>query len=150
MKKGLFELVPFDWVKGAIVAVFVAILTYIQQLLTEGGHISIKMIATTTITSLIGYMIKQLMTDSDGAVLSYIGGRKKRKKKPTSFTYDSFEFDGNDFEMSSVVYYTSDSATSELTGVSSVFNSPNSQTVIFTSPIQFTDFESLFFEVEVD
>lgn len=150
MKNGLFKLVPFDLIKGAFVSVFVAILTYVQQLLSDGGQVSIKVILTTSITSLIGYLIKQLMTDSDDKILSFVGGRKKRKKKPTVFAKDTFTFEGQDFTLYSVVTYTSDSVMEEPVTVASVYNSPDSQTVQFNEPIQFTDFESLFFEVEVD
>lgn len=149
MKNGLFKLVPYDLIKGAFVSVFVAILTYVQQLLSDGGQVSLKVILTTSITSLIGYLIKQLMTDNNDKILSFVGGRKKRKK-PTGVSGDTFTFDGNDFTSSSVVTYTSDSASEELVSVKSLFNSANSQTVIFNEPIQYTDFESLFFEVEVD
>ena len=149
MKNGLFKLVPFDLIKGAFVSAFVAILTYVQQLLSDGGQVSLKVILTTSITSLIGYLIKQLMTDNNDRILSMVGGRKKRKK-PTVFAKDTFTFDGNDFTLSSVVSYTSDSVMGEPVTVASVYNSPDSQTVIFNEPIQFTDFESLYFEIEVD
>lgn len=153
MKNGLFKLVPFDLIKGAFVSVFVAILTYIQQLLSEGGQVSIKMILTTSITALIGYLIKQLMTDSDDKILSFVGGRKKRKKKPTGlpqYPNMEFTFEGSDFTLQSVVTYTSDFNIEYPISVVSVWNSPNSQTVIFNELPQFTDFETLFFEVEVD
>ena len=151
MKNGLFKLVPFDLIKGAFVSVFVAILTYVQQLLSDGGQVSIKVILTTSITSLIGYMIKQLMTDNNGVILSMVGGRKKRKKKPTGFPQNNiFEFDENLFTTSSVVTYTSDVVFDELSvTVLSVSDSPNSQSVTFNEPIQYSDFETLLFEVEV-
>ncbi len=102
MKNGLFKLVPFDLIKGAFVSVFVAILTYVQQLLSDGGQVSIKVILTTSITSLIGYLIKQLMTDSDDKILSFVGGRKKRKKKPTVIATipNLVTFEANDFTFS--------------------------------------------------
>ena len=82
--------------------------------------------------------------------LLMVGGRKKRKK-PTVFSKNNtFGFEGNDFTLSSVVTYTSDSVMEEPVTVASVYNSPDSQTVQFNEPIQFTDFESLYFEVEVD
>ena len=151
MKNGLFKLVSFDWIKGAIVSVLVAILTYIQQLLMEGSQVSIKMILTTSITALIGYMIKQLMTDDSGSILSMVGGRKKRKKKPKGLPQTNiYEFEGNDFTMESVVTYTSDVVVEYPISVVSVWDSPNSQTVIFNELAQFNDFETLYFEVEVD
>ena len=153
MKNGLFKLVAFDWIKGAIVSVLVAVLTYVQQLLTEGSQVSIKMILTTSITALIGYMIKQLMTDNNGVILSMVGGRKKRKKKPTGipqYPNMEFTFEGNDFTLQSVVTYTSDVNIEYPISVVSVWDSPNSQTVIFNELPQVNDFESLYFEVEVD
>ncbi len=153
MKNGLFKLVPFDLIKGAFVLVFVAILTYIQQLLSDGGQISIKMILTTSITSLIGYLIKQLMTDSNDKILSMVGGRKKRKKKPTGlpqYPNMEYKFEGNDFNLQSVVTYTSDLVNEYPISVVSIYPSPLGQIVIFSEPIQFNDFEILYFEVEVD
>lgn len=153
MKNGLFKLAAFDWIKGAIVSVLVAVLTYVQQLLTEGSHISIRMILTTSITSLIGYMIKQLMTDDNGVILSMVGGRKKRKKKPTGLPkYPNMEytFDGNDFNLQGVVTCTSDLQIECPISVVSIYPSPLGQIVIFNEPIQFNDFETLYFEIEVD
>lgn len=150
MKNGLFKLAAFDWIKGAIVSVLVAVLTYVQQLLTEGSHISIKMILTTSITSLIGYMIKQLMTDDNGVILSMVGGRKKRKKKPTGLQNNVFEFEGNDFTLQSVVTYSSDISIETPITVGALFNGVDVQSVQFTETIQFNDFETLYFEVEVD
>lgn len=152
MKNGLFKLQAFDWIKGAIVSVFVAILTYIQQLFTDGGHISIKMIITTSITALIGYLIKQLMTDDNGVILSMVGGRKKRKK-PTGlpqFPNMEYTFEGSDFAMTSVVTYTSDLVSEYPISVVSIYPSPLGQIVIFNEQIQFNDFETLYFEIEVD
>ena len=149
--KGLFKLLPFDFFKGALVSVFVAILTYAQQILDNGEKVNINLILTTSITSLIGYLIKQLLTDNNGAVLSMIGGRKKRKKKPTSFANNnSFEFEGNDFNLATISTYTSDIISEQPISVVSFYNALNSQTVTFSEPIQFTDFESLYFEIEVD
>lgn len=151
MKNGLFKLAAFDWIKGAIVSVLVAVLTYVQQLLTEGSHISIKMILTTSITSLIGYMIKQLMTDNNGSILSMVGGRKKRKKKPNGIPQNNvFEFEGNDFALNSVVTYSSDISIETPITVGALFNGEGVQSVQFTETIQFNDFETLYFEVEVD
>lgn len=151
MKNGLFKLAAFDWIKGAIVSVLVAVLTYVQQLLTEGSQVSIKMILTTSITALIGYMIKQLMTDDSGSILSMVGGRKKRKKKPTEMPNNNvFIFEGNDFTLQSVVTYTSDMNIDESITVGALFNGDSVQSVQFLETIQFNDIESLYFEVEVD
>ena len=52
--------------------------------------------------------------------------------------------------MESVVTYTSDVVVEYPISVVSVFNSPNGQSVTFNEPIQYNDFETLYFEVEVD
>ena len=86
-------------------------------------------------------------------ILSMVGGRKKRKKKPKGLPqYPNMEytFEGNDFNLQSVVTYTSDVNIEYPISVVSVWDSPNSQTVIFNELAQFTDFETLYFEVEVD
>ena len=102
--------------------------------------------------SILGVVLVALrqMTSSATTPILKVGGRKKRKKKPTVFAKDTFTFEGNEFTMSSVVTYTSDSVMEEPVSVASVYNSPDSQTVQFNEPIQFTDFESLFFEIEID
>ena len=83
-------------------------------------------------------------------IMSMIGGRKKRKKKPTSVQNNVYEFDENIFTMSSVVTSTSDLGSEIPISVSSVINGTNSQSVEFSSAVQYTDFESLFFEIEID
>lgn len=102
--------------------------------------------------SILGVVLVALrqMTNSGTTPILKVGGRKKRKKKPTSFSNDTFEFQGNDFAIDSTVTYTSDSATNETVTVKSVYESSNTQTVSFYEPIEYQDFESLFFEVEVD
>ena len=147
----LFNLKTFDFIKGAILSIIVAILTYLQQSFTDSGIISLKMIFSTSIVALIGYLIKQLMTDNNGAILSFTGGRKRRKKKPTAVNGSTFEFTESLFTVGSVVYYTSDQVSSEiLVNVQSVFNGVGTQSVVFTENINYTDFESLEFEIEVD
>ena len=146
----LFQLNGFDFFKGAIVSIFVAILTYIQQSLTESSTVNLKVILITALTALVGYLIKQLMTDQNGSILK-TGGRKRRKKKtPKGVNGDSFEFDDQDFDMNSVVFYTSDLVFDASIEVSLISPTPNGQWVTFSMPIQYTDLESLYFEIETD
>jgi len=152
MGSNLFNLNTFDWIKGAIIAILVAVLTYIQQLLTEGSQISIKAIGITAITSLIGYMIKQLMTDESGAILSMVGGRKKRKK-PKSKNNDDYEFDDEgeeNFTQGMPVNVYSDLINGDLVYVTSALTNNGSQYVQFSQPIQYNDFETLYFEIEIN
>lgn len=144
----LFNLNGFDFIKGCAVAVFVAILTYIQQSLTDGGIISWKQLITISITSLIAYLIKQLMTDSDGAILSMIGSRRRRKKKPTSVSSGVFTFDELDFSLTSTFYAFSDVINDKSVNVYMYNNLGNTQTVEFAEPIDYNDFETLYFEIE--
>jgi len=83
-------------------------------------------------------------------IMSMIGGRKKRKKKPTSVNNGVYTFDENIFTLSSVVTYTSDLVIEQPIQVTNVIEGVNFQLVEFISEIQYTDFESLFFEIEVD
>jgi len=152
MVSKLFDLKTFDWIKGSIVAMLVAILTYVQQLLTDGSQVSIKAIGVTAITSLIGYMIKQLITDENGAVLSMIGGRKKRKT-PNSVNGNNYIFDYESdslFVIGMPANVFSDIMNGDLVYVTNVVNSNGEQYVEFSQTIQYTDFETLYFEIEVN
>lgn len=106
-----------------------------------------------SILGIILVILRQTTSSGTTPILSMVGGRKKRKKKPNGLPqYPNMEytFEGNEFNLQSVVTYTSDLVSEYPINVVSVWNSPNSQTVIFNEPIQFTDFETLYFEVEVD
>ncbi|MFN5835085.1 MAG: hypothetical protein ACK459_15240 [Akkermansiaceae bacterium] len=102
--------------------------------------------------SILGVVLVALrqMTSSGTTPILKVGGRKKRKKKPTGLPQDgAYTFEGNDFTTNSVATYTSDVVSQYPIEVASIFNSENSQTVFFSEEIQYKDFESLFFEVEV-
>jgi hypothetical protein len=57
-----------DFIKGLIVAVLTAILTTFAQLL-PGGEIDLKKIGVAGLVAGCAYLIKQLGTDENGAVL---------------------------------------------------------------------------------
>lgn len=147
MNKKLLSLGTFDFIKGAIVAVLVAVLTYVQQILIDGGQVSIKMIFTTSITSLIGYLIKQLMTNEQGQFLNMIGGHKKRKK-PIKPVGQGFGFEGNDFDDESIVTVYTDIVSNIPVTVTLINNFDNEQVVTFAEQIEYTDFGSIYFEIE--
>lgn len=144
---GIFTLVKNDYIKGAILSIIIGLLTYAKQLLESGGKISITAVLSAVIISFIGYLTKQFLTDNNGAVLSMIGGRKKRKK-PTLVNNGVFVFDGNDFNLLSTVTAFSDIMIGELVTVENVNNLIESQEVTFVQTIQYNDFETLYFEIE--
>jgi len=103
--------------------------------------------------SILGVVLVALrqMTSSGTTPILKIGGRKKRKKKPTSVSNsNTFEFEGNDFVMGTEVTYSSDLASQVSVFVNGVYEGENTQSVLFSQDILYTDFESLFFEIEVD
>lgn len=63
---GLFRLGWRDLVKGAVVSVLSAVLTIVLDLLNKGGAIDWKTIGTVAITAFISYLLKNLVTDSNG------------------------------------------------------------------------------------
>jgi hypothetical protein len=63
----LLEINFFDIVKGAVVCLLTAILTSTYQMLTTvPPHFDAKVVAISSITALIAYLIKQLATNSQG------------------------------------------------------------------------------------
>ena len=104
-----------------------------------------------SILGIILVILRQTTSSGTTPILSMVGGRKKRKKKPKGLPQNNiFEFEGNDFTLSSVVTYTSDLVSEYPISVVSVFDSPAGQSVTFSEPIQYNDFETLFLEGEVD
>lgn len=71
IRSSLFKLNLRDLVNGLITAFFTSLLTGIYNLLTTGtiiNWISIKVILLTAIAAMIGYLIKNLFTNSEGKV----------------------------------------------------------------------------------
>jgi hypothetical protein len=103
--------------------------------------------------SILGVVLVALrqMTSSGTTPILKVGGRKKRKKKPrAAMNSNTFEFDGNDFVVNTEVTYTSDLANEVTVIVTGVSDGENTQTVLFSQDIQYSDFETLYFAVEVD
>ena len=70
---GIFELNWRDLIKGLILSVLTAVLTYIYQILQSGNlTIGWNQVALVSITALLGYLIKNLATDTNGKLLGKI------------------------------------------------------------------------------
>ncbi len=80
MNSSLFSLQVEDFVKGAVLAVVVAVLGAVQQTLTGHGldfaSYDWKFISDVAITAFVGYLGKNFASDNTGAVLGMIGGAK--------------------------------------------------------------------------
>ena len=55
-----------DWLKGLIMTVITAALTLIYQLLLNGAQIDWKQVGVVAATAGVGYLLKQLGTDTEG------------------------------------------------------------------------------------
>lgn len=80
MKNGLFRLSTIDWIKGLVVAVITSAFTYIGQLMNNPAfdlwHTDWKQVITIGLTAGLSYVVKNLFSTNDGAVLGIIGGNK--------------------------------------------------------------------------
>ncbi len=68
MKAGLFKLNLRDFLKGAIVAVITAVITFLIDALQTGASIDIELLKRVGITSAIAflsYLLKNLFTNSE-------------------------------------------------------------------------------------
>ena len=73
----------------------------------------------------------------------------KKRKKPTGIPQNNtFEFEGNDFTANSIIAYSSDLANELPVTIAALFNGEDTQTIQFNQEIHFTDFESLYFEIQ--
>lgn len=68
MRSDFFKLNWRDLGKGLVVAVITAVLTYVYTALEAGDLTAIdwKVVGTTAIISAVGYLFKNLVTNSDG------------------------------------------------------------------------------------
>ncbi len=66
-----------DFEKGLIIAITVAVLTYLKEAITNGGlsNIDWGLLITTAILALIAYLLKNLVTNSEQKF-----GRRELKK----------------------------------------------------------------------
>lgn len=66
----LFKLNKFDFLKGAILAAFTSILTYIYTLLESGSMVfDWKLILKIGLLSFVGYLVKNVLTNNEGKPL---------------------------------------------------------------------------------
>lgn len=68
MNSKFFTLNYKDVIKGFIVAAITAALTGAYDALTSAQPLNIKAIATVSLTAGIGYLIKNVLTNSDGQI----------------------------------------------------------------------------------
>ena len=71
MKSNFFTLNWSDFGKGIVVAVMTSVLTYVYQAVETGDFTQIewKVVGTTAALSAVGYLFKNLVTNSEGEVL---------------------------------------------------------------------------------
>ena len=72
MKSNFLNLNLTDLTKGLVVAVLTAVITYLYEALQSGDFTSFdwKVVGTTALIAAIGYLSKNLLTNSEGQVLS--------------------------------------------------------------------------------
>lgn len=72
MKSNFLNLNLTDLTKGLVVAVLTAVITYLYEALQSGDFTSLdwKIVGTTALIAAIGYLSKNLLTNSEGQVLS--------------------------------------------------------------------------------
>lgn len=62
----LFKLDWRDLIKGAVVSVLTSVLAFILDALNKGVDLDLKTIGTLALSAFIGYLLKNLGTDSSG------------------------------------------------------------------------------------
>lgn len=76
---GLLQLSKNDFIKGLVLAIIVAVLTWLMQVVGSDtfqfSSVDWSQIAKVAVTSGIGYILKNLLTTNDGKVLGAIGGK---------------------------------------------------------------------------
>lgn len=72
MKSNFLNLNLTDLTKGLVVAVLTAVITYLYKALQSGDFTSLdwKIVGTTALIAAIGYLSKNLLTNSEGQVMS--------------------------------------------------------------------------------
>lgn len=83
MQSSMFRLGLKDLLKGLIVSVLTAVLLYIQTAMTapEFSFLAINWVALLNVSAAagLGYLIKNFISDSDGSLLGFWGGKKEDK-----------------------------------------------------------------------
>lgn len=71
MKSNFLNLNFKDFSKGLLVAVITAVLTYLYEVIQTGDFTAIdwKMVGSTALIAAVGYLAKNLLTNSDGEPL---------------------------------------------------------------------------------
>jgi hypothetical protein len=81
MKNGIGKLGLDDFIKGLVVVVITAVLTYLSQIINVPGfnlfEADWQQVIRIAVTSGIGYIIKNLLTTNDGNVLGVAGAKSK-------------------------------------------------------------------------
>lgn len=71
MKSKFLNLNMIDMLKGLLTAVIVAVITYLYEVLQTGDFTAIewKIVGSTALIAAVGYLFKNLLTNSDGEPL---------------------------------------------------------------------------------
>jgi hypothetical protein len=71
MNSSIFTLNSNDFIKGLIIAVLTSVVTIVYQTVSTGSlAIDWKAIATVALSSALGYIMKNLLTNSEGKFLA--------------------------------------------------------------------------------
>lgn len=144
----IFKLNKRDLIKGLVVAGLTGGLTALQQMITlTPPHLDLKQVGIIAITSMIGYLIKNFVTDENDKIdLKMIGSRPK-KKKPVAIFPNGLGFREYDFELDSIVLCYSDLMNGEAVVIENIDSYSDGQIVKFQN-VSYNDFESLVFELQ--
>jgi hypothetical protein len=58
-----------DFIKGSIVAVLIAVGTFLQTVLTAGSELNYKQVLISAVIGFISYLVKNLLTNSRDEIL---------------------------------------------------------------------------------
>jgi hypothetical protein len=77
LQNGIFKLAWADLARGAVLAVLTAVLTSLQQAISEGNidpaAWNWRTIGGVALAALVGYLLKNLLSDNDGRFAGKIG-----------------------------------------------------------------------------
>jgi len=69
MKAGFFNLKTKDFIKGLILAVITAVITFLTDMLNLGVEFEWKKILITSVIAMLSYLVKNLFTNSEDEFL---------------------------------------------------------------------------------